>query len=318
VVFVGVAGGVSDMIQDADGLWRSPRTLDNTVPSGQTGGPLGTDRGRGGIFERVSAATVEGKIHICAVEADGQIERNIFDPANAGPDPFDGWTDIEMKLGSDRGRFVDVACASVVNPATTLEELHICGVTNDGGLWHSVESPSRTFTVFGDVKGVSGDVGQFNRVDCAGNKSQLHLVGVTRNAVKAWHTIRIPTAWSPFANVLDQATGGPTAGYFLDVAVGFCNDGVPPSGNSDVSQLNVVLTGPPTQISGPSPRPSGIWHTIRSTNPVQWTPQANATNWRPMQDLSPILNHTVSSPDPTSDPRTWKGYSVGFRPMRPY
>jgi hypothetical protein len=221
-------GTFADMIQNADGLWRPPDVFRGpaaTVPTGQSGGPLGADRGRVARFKRVSGAVVEGKLHICATETNGQVERNIFDPAT---DHFEGWTDIEMTSGKEAGDFTDVACASVVNPTTGLEELQVCGVTGDGHLWHSLESPPRTFSPFADVEYANGqDVGNFKRVDCAGNKGQLHLVGVATGG-RAWHTIRIPSRWSGFEDVLDQAPPDPTAqatpgthGGMIDVAIGF-------------------------------------------------------------------------------------------------
>jgi hypothetical protein len=279
---------------------------------------VGTDRGRIAQFHRVSGAVVEGKLHICATETQGQVERNIFDPATGH---FEGWTDIEMHSGSEVGNFVDVACASVVNPATGLEELQVCGVTDDGHLWHSVESPPRTFTHFADVEYANGrDVGTFKRVDCAGNKGQLHLVGVTTSG-RAWHTIRIPGGWSGFEDVLDQAPADPSTltppgshGGMLDVAIGFCNDYVPADGPRDVSQLNVVLTE-----DGGQRGDSRIWHTIRATNTVAWSPGSVPTHWRPMRDLGPIINHDSLTPVPATTVSTlWGGFSVGFRPYRPY
>lgn len=54
-------------------------------------------------------ASVDGRLHVCAIEVNGQIERNIFDPI--ATNSFEGWTDVEMNIGSETGRFVDVGCA---------------------------------------------------------------------------------------------------------------------------------------------------------------------------------------------------------------
>ena len=316
-------GVFSDMVQSPDASWPGVRKLlgyQRLVPTGQTGGPLGTDVGRTGTFRRISGASVGGKLHVCAIEAQGQVVRNVFDPA---ADQFVGWDDLELNIGSETGRFIDVACAAVQD-ANGAEELHVCGVTDDGFVWHAKESPSGTLSPFGDVKAqMAVDVGLFNRVDCAGNQGQLHLVGITRDG-RAWHTVRIPSQWRPFENVTDQARDASTPAKspgvgFRDVAIGFCNHDVPPNGTSDVSQLNVVLTGPQTTVGGPSPIPSGIWHTIRSTNPVSWTTGGTPQQWRPIRDLGAQINRTVSSPLPlTSNPTLWGGFSIGFRPFRPY
>lgn len=308
----GSTPGLVDMIQDPDGLWRPPLLVDNTVPSGQPGGPLGIDRGRAGNFRRLSVASVDGRLHVCAIEVNGQIERNIFDPI--ATNSFEGWTDVEMNIGSETGRFVDVGCAGVFNPATGVEELHVCGVTDDGRLWHAMESPRRRFSPFGDVSAQSGDVGRFERVACAGHAGQLHLVGLTTDH-RAWHTTRIPTQWRAFENVYDAAGGAdvaPRGANYRDLAIGFCNAEVPADGNRDVSQLNIVL------IDGDSER-NQIWHTIRATNSVVWTPGSAPGNWRPMQNLAPIMNRTSLSPvPPTTNPALWGGFSVGYRPFPPY
>ena len=313
-------GIFSDMVQNPDASWSGVTKLlgyQRLVPTGQTGGPLGTDVGRTGVFRRISGASVAGKLHICAIEAQGQVVRNIFDPTG---NQFGGWTDIELTTGSENGRFIDVACAAVERNGS--EELHVCAVTDNGALWHSMESSGGTFSPFGDVEGQAGDVGLFTRVDCAGNRGQLHMVGLTTDG-RAWHTARIPSQWRAFENVTDQArdastsTTSPQTG-FRDVAIGFCNHDVPPDGASDVSQLNVVLTGPRTTAPGPPPTPSGIWHTIRSTNPVSWTAGAAPQHWRPIRDLGVQINRTVSSPLPSMTPDLWGGFSIGFRPFRPY
>lgn len=264
-------------------------------------------------------ASVDGRLHVCAVEGDqGQIERQIYDPFDTNPYGA-GWTDLELHIGSETGAFVDVGCAGVFNPARGVEELHVCGVTHDGRLWHSMESPRGTFSPFGDVSAQSGDVGQFERVACAGNASQLHLVGLTVDH-RPWYTARNAAGgWRPFENVHDQTRPlppllGPTppplpGNNYRDVAIGFCNAEVPPDGNRDVAQLNIVLTGQGDQI----------WHTIRATNPVWWGADGTYRNWRPMQDLGPVINRGSLSPvPPTTIPRLWGGFSVGYRPIPPY
>jgi hypothetical protein len=267
---------------------------------------VGVDLGRAGTFARLSGASVEGNLHVCSTTG-GQVERNIFNPSG---NQFEGWTDVEQRIGSDTGNFIDASCAAVLNPANGLEELHVCGVTDDGKLWHSIESPARTFSPFGDVKAQTGDVGRFKRVACTGNAGQLHLVGLTADG-KVWHTIRIPTRWAPFANVIDavRAESAPDTGY-ENLAIGFCNADVPRDGNRDVSQLNVALTNR-VDNSG------AIWHTIRATNPVQWAPAPSApSNWRRIKNLTYSIIYTNPAPQQT-DPELWGDLSIGSRPYRP-
>jgi hypothetical protein len=132
-----------------------------------------------------------------------------------------------------------------------------------------------SWTPFDDVEGHIGDLGEFVKVDAAANGGQLHIVGVTRTG-RAWHSIRIPTQWraaedvviavpSPFTNLTPVD----------DVAIGFCNEGIPPDGPRDVSQLNLVL------VMG-----GKLQHTVRATRPIAWTPLSPPTQWKPFTNLN--------------------------------
>lgn len=61
-------------------------------------------------------------------------------------------------------------------------DLQICGVTQDGGLWHTLRHASGAWEPFGDVKGATGDPGAFVDIACAGLNGELHLAGATRAA----------------------------------------------------------------------------------------------------------------------------------------
>jgi hypothetical protein len=310
---------LAELTQDSTGAWSAPVRISALVPAGKPGGPLGTDLGRSANFQRISAAVIGGVLNACAVEDQGQIEVN-----RRINGAWEGWTDVERdtsgKSGiipdgqfTDVGQFVDVGCASVLNPSTGSEELHVCGVTADGKLWHTTETSPFIFTQFENVQDAIGKVGDFIKVDCAANQSQLHLVGITKDG-RAWHTERIPSgAWAQFENVSDQAGSGGIlssfSGSFGEVAIGFCNDYIPPNGSQDVAQLNVVFTNPP-QV------PQNIWFTIRADNPVQWN-AVTLQKWRPLQDLFPVVQSPIvlntQQLTQTQDPKanSWDGFSVG-------
>jgi hypothetical protein len=320
---------LGEIVQDNMGNWGTGfAPLNALVPAGLSGGPLGSDLGRTASFRRISAAVVGGVLNACAVEDKGQIELN-----RRVNGAWRGWTDAERAMSgktgiipdgqfNDVGKFVDVGCASVLNPATGMEEMHICGVTDDGKLWHAIETAPFVFTSFADVQNAISQVGQFIRVDCAGNGSQLQLVGVTKDG-RAWHTIRVPSgAWQPFENVADQANSNGLlntfTGSFGDVAIGYCNDGVPPSNTSDVSQLNVVFTSP-TPVAGGG----GIIFTIRAANTIHWNGALTAQHWRPLQDISTMIEGPSDvtnianrqALDPGSP--SWDSFSIGRRPFSP-
>ena len=319
---------LAEIVQGSNGVWGPFRRMDALVPSGMSGGPLGSDLGRSASFQRISSAVVSGVLNACAVEDKGQIERNRLVNSQ-----WEGWTDVERatsgKTGiipdgqfTDVGQFVDVGCASVFDPASGAEQLHVCGVTADGKLWQSRETSPGMFAPFVDVQAGAGKVGDFTKVDCAGNKSQFHLVGITKDG-RAWHTILIPSgAWRPFQNVFDQAQSNGLlstfSGNFADLAIGFCNDGVPPNAPSDVSQLDVVFT---------SLAPAGndqIWLTIRAINPVRWNGMLAAQNWKPLKDISSLVERPSDAQNVkdtlargAASGTFWKGFSVGARPFAP-
>jgi len=54
-----------------------------------------------------------------------------------------------------------VACAAVRG------DLHVCGTTTDGGMWHAVRRSDGSWIGFGDVKNVAGrHPGTFTSVGC--------------------------------------------------------------------------------------------------------------------------------------------------------
>jgi hypothetical protein len=292
-----------DVMQGPDGAWSRL-----SVPNRFNGGASK-------LFSRVSIASVNEELNVCAVTASGgQIPRGrILRVVRSNANPFDaepskwggGWFDVESLGGGEKGKFVDVGCAGVVNPSTQKEELHICGVTEDGHLWHAVEPAPRTssagatFSILGDVEGHAGEEGDFVRVDCAPDKSQLHLVGVT-SAGRVYHTIRNPSgSWRPFEDVLTAAAPPPFSwlAKMKDVAIGYCNDYVAANGASDVSELNVIMLDDSLHL----------WQTIRAAVPISWSPFGGpAAYWRPHVDFDAAIGRSAG---------LLGGFSIGSRPF---
>src|SRR5260221_2208000 len=106
-----------------------------------------------------------------------------------------------------------------------MSELHICGSTPGGKLWHTIRF-SDHWQPFFDVKSAeSNDPGTFASVGCAAEgfveDGQLHVCGVTGDG-GLWHTIRFqdPPGWQPsFGNVKGQESNDP--GTFASVGCAY-------------------------------------------------------------------------------------------------
>ena len=62
-----------------------------------------------------------------------------------------GFGDVKGAVaGSHPGAFEAVGCAGVNG------QLHVCGVTRDGGMWHAIRREDGGGIGFGDVKGQAG------------------------------------------------------------------------------------------------------------------------------------------------------------------
>jgi hypothetical protein len=76
--------------------------------------------------------------------------------------PFFG--DVKGVESNDPGHFSAVSCAAVGG------QLHVVGLTDVGGMWHTIRHADGSWQPsFGDVKGVeSNDPGHFSAIGCAG------------------------------------------------------------------------------------------------------------------------------------------------------
>lgn len=155
-----------------------------------------------GGFGRVGMATVFGELHICSITPyDGNIWHVSRHTDGSWQPSF-----INVKSQtSNPGHFIDVDCAGAAG------DLHLCGITTDGNLWHTIRHIDGTWqSSFEDVKSKTSNPGAFIDVSCAGVADELHLCGVTSDG-GLWHTIRhMDGTWSPFFDVKNQA-GNPSS-----------------------------------------------------------------------------------------------------------
>src|SRR5215204_745578 len=165
-----------------------------------------------GVFKTVSCAAAGNELHICAITNDGKVWHTIRF-ADGSWQGFFG--DVKGVHANDPGTFVDVDCGGVGR------ELHICAITNDGKVWHTIRFPDGSWQgFFGDVKGVhANDPGTFVDVDCGGVGRELHICAITNDG-KVWHTIRFPDgSWQGFfGDVKGVHANDP--GTFVDVDCG--------------------------------------------------------------------------------------------------
>jgi hypothetical protein len=307
--------------QSADGRWGPLLDLGQPelcVPGSPNTGPLGSCRDKFTVnFERLSAAVVNGQLHVCAVGGVGQggIWHAVRDAPNA-PTELARWRRAGTGFlwengtsggGANKDDFVDVACAAVLNPDTQTQDLHLCAVTQDGGLWHTTLVPpaagalgATAYGPFGDVAAVTGSSEKFARVDCVGDAGSLHLVAVTKG-YRAVHTIRIPSRWRAFEDVMHSAQSLPGIswlGRISDVAVGLCHDDLK-GDSSNVPQMSVVLQD----------RDDGhLLNTIRYAHPRTESIVAGPRSWRTVVDVDGLMGSSRWSR---------RAFSISPRPFLP-
>jgi hypothetical protein len=91
-----------------------------------------------------------------------------------------------------------------------------------------------------------------------------------------------------------------------DVALGFCNAGVPADPPRDVAQLNVVLINNPDTTNVLHAR--DIVYTVFTSSLRQWVPGQPPSLWMPAMSIPTALPYTD---------RLYMGISVAERPFLP-
>jgi hypothetical protein len=298
---------IVDIVQARDGQWQVYQYLPDDTPAQTRSSP--TDKTG---FWRVSGAVVNGVLNVCAIYTGGWIAVTRLVQGQWEP-----WTDV-MKSGAGLapGGIGDVACASVLNPSTNQQELHVCAITSGTGIWHTIETAPGSFLPFGQVTSVAEgnhheDFFEPLEIDCAGEGSQLHLVVTAAPGggqyARAWYTARNPSGWRPFTELANLTEGLPSTGLW-HVGIGLCNPDVPLQGSASGPQLNVILSGN-----------AKIYSLMHSTNSVQWSGTPTPSNWSPSQEITAINNTTDQFGQPAGPLNqlgNWTGIGVGLRPFK--
>ena len=140
-----------------------------------------------------------------------------------GSSPGEVHADEDDIGGQERFTLVVLSEGNEHVMATSDGNLHIVGVTNDGGMWHEIRQPDGQWLRFGDIKQTAKhNPGRFIAADCTFIDGNLHIVGVTDDG-GMWHEIRQADGqWLRFGDI--NANAGNDPGRFI--AAG-CNARLP-------------------------------------------------------------------------------------------
>lgn len=225
-------------VDDQGHLWH---TLQNGWQWQPYFGDIEGVAGNIGNVLRVSCTEVGyGDLHVCAVTKDGKLWHTI---RNQYAFSWQTFIDVEEQAGN-RGRFIDVDCSDIGG------DLHVCGVTEDGQLWHTIRfEGNNTWQQFGNVERQAGERGHVVAVSCGADYfvPDLHVCAITKDG-HLWHTIRRGRQWTweDFGDV--EGLAG-ERGDFIDVSC-------------DMVDLELHVCAVTDN--------GRLWHTIRSEALWRW------------------------------------------------
>jgi hypothetical protein len=283
---VGVFGTILLSRQDASGRWWPWQRISDdsrtVIPEEEQ-------------FAHVSAAVVNGELHVCGQKKGGTlVHSSLVYPHDEAPNDrsFRAWEDVEQ-AASERGSFIDVACAAVDEPGSggATQALHIVGLTDDGHLWHTIASgwtgggrdaKFSTWTPFGEIGPQIGEpTREFLAVDATTLPGGgLAIVGITPVPLaKLILTIRTPSGqWSATRDLIADVLPRPRLNM---VAAGTCQHGVPPG------RWRLAVA---TVRGAPGISKIQTMFTIISPGKEDWDgdPTTPPTEQAPWKDINPI------------------------------
>lgn len=235
--------------------------------------------GNWGAFQRVRMAELVGQLHICVIVQTSQGQWRILHSVRHTNGTWESFVDINQpQLAGFPGSFVNVDCTGLWD---VLNQLHVCGVTQDGKLWHTIYSADPAWLPFIDVQVISaGAPGSFQTLSIALQDEKLHVC--TQSQGDLWHTMRLPDTpgWLPTFDNIKMRAGNP--GSFSSISCA----------NVD-GQLH--LCG--------ATRDGKLWHTV-------FTSDTNTPGWHSFEGVTAAggnpgpIGHVCITGDP---PRTGPG-----------
>jgi hypothetical protein len=160
-------------------------------------------------------------LDLCVIVLTNSGERRILRSSRHFDGSWENFQDVnDAQLAGFPGSFSSAGCTTIA-PQQSLEELHVCGVTEDGKLYHTLRGfadGSFYWLPFADVETISKNgPGLFTNVSVAQSspdlqgKQDLHVFA--QAADDLWHTARIshPPHWQPAFDSIKQQAGNPGA-----------------------------------------------------------------------------------------------------------
>jgi hypothetical protein len=223
-------------------LWHTIG-LDKWEPFEDVSSRIGGDWG---ALQDVGVATVNDELHVCVTAPALFGGWRILHTIRHEDGTWDIFEDVTAPgLAGFPGSFISVACAAVG------QELHLCAVTDDGRLWHTVRSSQNVWQPFKKVETrFAHDPLPFEDVSIT-QYGTLQIFAQAGGDI--WHTARVllPPGWQPvFDSLKAQTRDDP--GSFVSVSCVTVDD--------TYGQLAVYGTTDDGKV----------WDTVRFLEPPFW------------------------------------------------
>ncbi len=197
-------------------LWHTVGYMDKWEPFEGVNSRVEDDWG---TFKDIGVANVDGELHVCVTAPTQLAGWRILHTIRHGDGTQDSFQDVtDPGLAGFPGSFISVACAELN------KELHVCGVTDDGKLWHTVRSSQNDWLPFEEVQTTfANDPVPFTGVSIAAEDDTLEIFAKAGGDL--WHTARFlqPPAWQPVFDSL-KAQAGDDPGSFVSVSCAAAGD----------------------------------------------------------------------------------------------
>jgi hypothetical protein len=227
--FVSVACGVR-YIEDTEemhvcGVTRDGKLWYTSRTSGQDWQPFENlqtrIQGNWSTFQVQNVTFGLSFLDLCVIVLTNNGERRILRSSRHFDGSWENFQDVnDAQLAGFPRSFTSAGCTTI-SPELSLEELHLCGVTDDGKLYHTLRDfvdGSFYWLPFADVETrCKNGPGHFTNVSVAQSSPDLQgrqdLHVFAQAAGDLWHTVRIsnPPRWQPTFDSIKQQAGNPGA-----------------------------------------------------------------------------------------------------------
>ena len=191
-------------------LWHTISNVDKWEPFEDVNSRVEDDWG---TFQDIGVANVDDELHVCVTAPTLLSRWRILHTIRHENGTWDSFQDVtDPGLAGFPGSFISVACAELN------KELHVCGVTDDGKLWHTFRSSQNDWLPFEEVQTTfANDPVPFADVSIAAEDDNLQIFAQAGGDL--WHTVRFsqPPGWQPVFDSL-KAQAGDDPGSFVSVS----------------------------------------------------------------------------------------------------